>query len=62
LVSIRVDKGLYWLTNQDKLFTFWDIEDVEVQEDFVTSHFQGHSMKNSYTFHYLAVDPLQELT
>jgi hypothetical protein len=55
---IRGSIGWY----QDKLFTFQDIEDVEVQENFVMSHLEGHSMENSLTFHDLAVDPLQVLT
>ena len=45
-----------------ELFTFRDIEDVEIQKDLVTPHLQGRSRGNLLTFHHLAVDPLQVLT
>ena len=45
-----------------ELFTFRDIEDVEIQKDLVTPHLQGHNMENLLTLHHLAVDPLHVLT
>ena len=35
---------------------------MEIQEDFVGTHFHGYYSQNSLTFHYLSVDPLQVLT
>jgi hypothetical protein len=54
--------SIYWLYNQDELFTFRDIKDVKIQEYLITSHLQGHNAKDSFTLHHLAVDPLQVLT
>ena len=45
-----------------ELITFRDIEDVEIQKDFVMPHLQGHNMENLLTLHHLAVNPLQVLT
>ena len=58
-VSVRIDKCLYWPSDQDELFTFRDIEDVKVQENLVISYHEGDNSEDSLTFHYLAVDPLQ---
>ena len=45
-----------------ELFTFRDIEDVEIQKDLVMPHLQGHNMENLLTLHHLSVDPLRVLT
>ena len=49
-VSIRVDERLYWPSDQDRLYTFRDIEDVEVQVNPVVSHHEGEQLGECLDF------------